>query len=53
MVLDMGVAVISKQVLAKNGTLRVQETPAQIAAGRKQIISPGSQLPTQPASEKD
>ena len=53
MVRDSGVAIISKQVLAKNGILPVQKTPAPITAGRKQIISPGSKLPTQPASEKD
>ena len=50
--LHTGVAVISKQVLAKNSTLPVQETPARITAGRKQIISPGSELPTQPAPKK-
>ena len=49
----MGVAVISIQVLAKNGTLPVQETPAPIAAGRKQIISPKSELLTQRALRKD
>ena len=53
MVRDIGVAVISKQVLAKNGTLPVQKTPAAVTAGRNPIISPGSELPTQPASEKD
>ena len=53
MVLDICVAVISKQVLAQNSTLPAQKTSAHINAGGKQIVSPGSELPTQPASKKD
>lgn len=46
------VAVISKEVLAQDGTLPVQKTPSSVTVGRKQITSQVSELPTQPASKE-